>query len=319
MSKQKRPTAQEKEAIEGENRQTRPDPAFKEYTAEQARKAGLELRNVELPQLSITDLVLAVPDNLNLTETMFDFFGKVNLVEFKSEGDDFGLPELAFNQARAWLMLAKGEVPNINHLMSVFVTAHYPQKVLEFLQQEAAASYRAEREWLLRCRLGGIEVAVVVCRLLPIERKYYTWLMFAPVSSKKWQNFVTMLLEQDDLEMLKVVARLKPVEVGAMTIEANRKPRRKSAKQQAAFANMMRELYSEALIANKDYPEGYAELVQMGLQGLTPEQRLAGLKPEQIASRLTLEQRLAGLSPQERKQMLELLSQPDNQAGEGSE
>jgi len=95
-----------------------------------------------------------------------------------------------------------------------------------------------------------------------------------------------------------------------MTIEANRKPRRKSAKQQAAFANMMRELYHEALIANKDYPEGYAELVQMGLQGLTPEQ---------ITSRLTLEQRLAGLTPQERKQMLELLSQPDSQAGEGSE
>jgi len=168
---------------------------------------------------------------------------------------------------------------------------------------------------------GCIEVAIVVCRLLPLERRYYWWLIFAPSTSPKWKNFVTMLVEQGDLAMLKIVARLKPVEVGVMTIEANRKPKRNAAEQEA-FAKMMAEMYKELLIATKDNPVEHAKVVQLGLGDLTPEERLAGLEPEQRLAGLEPEQRLAGLGPkqiasglssQERKKLLEFLAQEETE------
>ena len=117
-----------------------------------------------------------------------------------------------------------------------------------------------------------------------------------------------------------------------MTIEANRKPRKRSAKEQEALANMLDEMYQELLIVTKDNPVQHAKVVQMGppnltpaqiaarltpeqrLAGLGPEQRLAGLGPEQRLAGLAPEQRLAGLEPEERKKLLEILSRPNNQA-----
>jgi len=299
---------QSPEQDEDESGQIRPDPAFKEYTAEQARKAGLELRNVELPQLSLSDLVLAVPNNTRLVGTMFDFFAKVNVVEFKSENDPLTLRKLGLNQARAWLIFDKDPKLKLENLMSVFVCAQQPRMITRFLERKAI-NYRAEQKWLLRCDLGGIEVAIVICRLLPLERRYYWWLMFAPVSSQKWANFVTMLVEQGDLEMLKVVAKIRPVEVSAMTIEANRKPRKRSAKEEEALNNMLHKMYQELLIVTKDNPEARAKVLQMRppdltaaqiIAYLTPEERLAGLGPEERLADLTVEQRLAGLGPEER-------------------
>jgi hypothetical protein len=46
--------------------------------------------------------------------------------------------------------------------------------------------------------------------------------------------------------------------------------------------------------------EGYDELVERFASSLTPEQRLAGLAPEDVIPRFTPEQRLAGLAPEER-------------------
>ncbi len=43
---------------------------------------------------------------------------------------------------------------------------------------------------------------------------------------------------------------------------------------------------------------GYEELIQRSLRNYTPEQRLAGLAPEQIVSALKPEQRLVGLAPE---------------------
>jgi hypothetical protein len=67
----------------------RPDPTFKDIIGQEAIKAGLELLNVEIQQLASLDLALAVPDKTKLPDTMFYFFNDVNLVEFKSENDDF--------------------------------------------------------------------------------------------------------------------------------------------------------------------------------------------------------------------------------------
>jgi len=300
---------------ERESGQLRPDPAFKEYTAEQARKVGLELRNVELPQLSLTDLVLAVPDNTDLAGTMFDFFGKVNVVEFKSENDLLTLPKMGYNQARAWLMFAKGEVARLEDLMSVFVCAHLPDTVVDFLKGETK-DFRREQEWLIRCRLGGIEVAIVVCRLLPLERRYYWWLIFAPSDTPKWKGFVTSMLEQGEREIIDQVKRLRPKEYKKVATSFLEDLKGRSLEEQAERTKDLREIIELELGALEEMNPQEANKV---VSKLKPQTLVAGLTPEQIADTLTPnqltalkpEQRLAGLTPQERKKLLEFLAQEE--------
>ncbi len=43
------------------------------------------------------------------------------------------------------------------------------------------------------------------------------------------------------------------------------------------------------------------------LSCFSPEERLTGLSPEEIAPRLSVEERLVGLSPEERSQLQQLL------------
>ena len=97
-----------------------------------------------------------------------------------------------------------------------------------------------------------------------------------------------------------------------MTIEANRKPKRNAAEQEA-FAKMMAEMYKELLIATKDNPVEHAKVVQLGLGDLTPEERLAGLEPEQRLAGLGPKQIASGLSSQERKKLLEFLAQEETE------
>ena len=324
MSQQERPAGSETEVVaattptsqsqvsEGEGKrdkekesgQLRPDPAFKEYTAEQARKAGLELRNVELPQLSLSDLVLAVPPNTDLNGTMFDFFGKVNVVEFKSQNDDFDLRALFMNQGRAAFMFAKGEVPELEDLMSVFVSAYYPETVVKFLESKGT-NYRAEHAWLIRCQLGGIEVAIVVCRLLPIECRYYWWLIFAPTTSPEWKKFVTRMLEQGEREIVDQIIRLRPKEYKKVAINFVEELKKRSPEEQAEYKKDRKEILEFELEAFRDlYPQDVAEVAAK----LEPQTLVAGLTPEKIAR----------LSPEQRQKLLELLSQAENQTGEGN-
>ncbi|MBN2373819.1 hypothetical protein JXL19_08530 [bacterium] len=59
-------------------------------------------------------------------------------------------------------------------------------------------------------------------------------------------------------------------------------------------------------IMKKKFFEGMT--LEERLAGLKPEERLAGLKPEEILSVLKLEERLAGLKPKERKKLREILN-----------
>ena len=63
MSEEERPKAKE----------TRPDPMFKDVTRQAALQVGLELLNVELPQMLRADLVLAAPNETSLAGTLFEF------------------------------------------------------------------------------------------------------------------------------------------------------------------------------------------------------------------------------------------------------
>jgi hypothetical protein len=62
-------------------------------TRKAALAAGLVLHNIELSQLLRTDLVLSVPEKVNISKTMFHFFNKWKSLEFRS--CDCGVPFVA--------------------------------------------------------------------------------------------------------------------------------------------------------------------------------------------------------------------------------
>lgn len=52
----------------------RPDPLFLHKTKRLAERFGLKFVEAKLPQTLIADFILNVPEGLNLSETLFDFF-----------------------------------------------------------------------------------------------------------------------------------------------------------------------------------------------------------------------------------------------------
>ncbi|MEI6043045.1 MAG: hypothetical protein WCS37_01520 [Chloroflexota bacterium] len=223
----------------------RPDPMFKDVTRKEAQAAGLELLNIEMPQLLRAEGTTLEPDPA------------------------------------------------------------YP--------------------WLMRCRIWSLEVAIVVCRLLPLERRYYNWLLFAPVGSTKWREFVKILLRDGEWAMLELIKKLRLRVYRLMTLELaiaddleglNPKEREERLEDWVevivAEFNMLehwdQEKASEA--ASKWKPETLLGKLspkqilavlspEQMLAVLSPEQRLAGLTPEQMLAGLTPEQMLAGLTPEQ--------------------
>ncbi len=78
----------------------RPDFVFKLLTKLQAVELGLEVRDTEQqpPYNTLGDLTLAVPAQVQIAGTMFDFFRSLNVIEFKSEGID--LPFVSLSKTR---------------------------------------------------------------------------------------------------------------------------------------------------------------------------------------------------------------------------
>jgi hypothetical protein len=75
--------------IKPETIKKRPDPAFKQILTDEARKIGLKRGPTELQiaQTTSSDMLLLVPQNVDLTATLFEFFRAVNVIEFKSGND----------------------------------------------------------------------------------------------------------------------------------------------------------------------------------------------------------------------------------------
>jgi hypothetical protein len=47
--------------------------------------------------------------------------------------------------------------------------------------------------------------------------------MFAPTDSPRWKNFVTILIEQNEWELLETVTKMRPVEVKDVVNELRKK------------------------------------------------------------------------------------------------
>lgn len=242
-----------------ESGQLRPDPLFKDLTRKAALAAGLVLHNIELSQLLRTDLVLSVPDKVNVSNTMFHFFNRWNILEFKSENDTFDKAELLKILSRSFLFLS--EYPEIEYkdFLTTIVCSYYPESVIEHLELEKTKLKRTVKyPWLLRFKVWNLEVAIVVCRMLPVEEKYYQWLLFAPSTSNKWEEFVKILLKNGRYDWLDVVSRFRIKELVVMNTklkeEIAKSPSKEKEELLELFEKMMKTFGKEdvATVFKKD-------------------------------------------------------------------
>lgn len=279
----------------------RPDPLFKVLTRLEAEQLGLKAIETEkqFQETTRADLVLVVPPGVDVEGTMFDFFRATNVIEFKSENDPLTLREYLKNETRTTLQFLQSKDLDLDELLNVIVTSRSPDTFLEqavrrriFFQPEEG------RPWLLRAQVGFQDVAIVVCRDLPLEELYYNWLVFAPSDSRKWRRYIEILLKENREELLAWVKRIRPKELKMVT---------KDIMDLAIAEGFVPPKYSEAELAEMDQLDEEIALLALEyfnkrkkptllrklLSAIEPEERLAGIKPEELVESLSAEDRQA--------------------------
>ncbi len=290
----------------------RPDPVFKLLTRQEAERHGLQLGETEVQYSTLADLVLLVPPEASLQNTMFDFFRPVNVLEFKSQGDQLDLKEYIRNQIRTDIQFLRGKELEYRNVLNVIVSSRRPKSFLEYASQVGVAfTPEIGKPWLLRGQVGFQAVAIVICSELPLEERYYQWLVFAPTDTLKWRNYVIALFRKQNQELLRYIKTMRPKEYSMINSEAEIVELLKAE----GFITAEYEAWVEQELMeatrrtwpriSKQHPEVINEL----LSQLPPEERLAGLDPEQRLAGLDPEQRLAGLDPEEEKELYRKLSE----------
>jgi hypothetical protein len=212
---------------------------------------------------------------------------------------------LADNLGRIYLFYAKSGEVEFEQILSVFVCSHLPQDLVGWFATKGIEPRQTGQEWRLHYQIGLININIIVCRLLPLEERYYQLLLFAPATSPKWKEFVKIAIEQELKELVNLATRLKPLEV-SMVIEERQKDNKLTASQIAIYKkageNVLSFIKSLPLEQQIDF---FANVYTME-EFLTLEKLF-------LSDKLSLEQRLAGFSREERKKLLELLLQEEGE------
>ncbi|MEI7557062.1 hypothetical protein [Candidatus Chlorohelix sp.] len=306
--KTKRKTS--RKTIEKDSNLIRPDPMFKEVTTSIAKVVGINQMSIELPQLLRADLILAVPEGKDLSGTLFDFLLPYSIIEFKSTNDDFDRFEFAKNLARTHLFFSQYKKIPYQQLLTVFVCSEQPDTIIDYLKAvETPLESDPATPWLLRCRIWLLEVAIVVCRLLPLQERFYDWLQFAPATSVKWREFVTLMLLKGEKNQLEVIMKLHLKEFRLMRIDIKEHLKELSPEQRKEYEE---ELLGFAEDCINDLGELNPQMAKRFISGVKPEIRLAGLTPEQRLEGLTPEQVMAKFTPEQLQKYLDLITQRTN-------
>jgi hypothetical protein len=199
---------------------SRPDPVFKLITSEEAKTLGLIVKQTEIQYSTRTDLILTVPEGVSTVNTMFDFFRGANLVEFKSENDPLTLEEYIRNEVRTGIWFLQTGAKNYNGILNAYVVARKPGSFFKVAETRGITFVNTkERKWLWTAKVGFQDVAVVVCNNLPLDKRYYKWLLFAPAKSGKWKQFIQRLVDERNKELLEIAIQMRPKEIGMVTSE----------------------------------------------------------------------------------------------------
>lgn len=274
-------------AEEQDPNQNRPDPAFKYLTRQIAIHYGLQTIETEFPQTLRADLVLGVPEGLNLAETLFDFFRRLNVIEFKGENDLLDEYEFAKTEIRTTLLFIQQRPIEIENILNVIVSSRLPRRFFNYMREHGCRFRRVtDKPWLWHSRVGLQDVFVVVCVDLPLDQRYFDWLVFAPAGTRKWRSFLRLLIAEHNWSLLETLRRLRPKEYENMQIQIDEILAAYSPEEQAQY------LADLAYALKRSLP------------------RLAKRNPELLSdvfSDLDSQELLTGLSPEQRQKLLKLL------------
>jgi hypothetical protein len=265
------------------------DTQFKLASIQLAERAGLLVGNAEMPNKLATDVVLEVPRGIlrQLKQSLFDFLRdyKFAVTEFKGQSDPFTLRKFKINVARTIMFEEMHpDVPE-GKILNLYVTARYPEEFLSlankhpdklsFIQDE-------KRRWLWHGTCFFQPMLIVVCRDLPLEPKYYEWLVFVPAGTQRWREIIQMFKEDNQFNLLLLMRKLRPKEFD-MVIDVDEIIRQLPNEERAQWEEEWGELMERELLKN---PDGILGPVSRNLAKLTPEQfakLTENATPEQFA------------------------------------
>jgi hypothetical protein len=265
------------------------DPSFKQVIKKQAQEVGIEVAESSIQHNTLADTVLRVPPGISVTETLFDFFRRVNVLEFKGPSDNsLTMREFIKNQTRTNIIYLNEPDTDYRDYLTVYVVARHPQ---EFLKEARAEGLRfkavKDKPWLLEAKNGVQPVVLVLGRKLPVETPYLYWLVFASMDKDKWFNYMIEVVRHKDPELIRLIRRLRRKEYDAIMsnvafIEQLEKEGLISPEERDYFmGEELKEIVADMSRMKKKSPQEFREAVKQ----LTPEFReLLVQTPELTAS-----------------------------------
>ncbi len=279
-----------------------PDPIFKEITQLEGGLVGLQAIQTEYQHSFRSDLVLKSLKPDKLKGTFFRFFRTFNSLEFKSENDKSDKERFNLAEIRARLLLNAKIGATYENTLNIIVCSREPKKLLNYIRQRGYEVVAIEGQpWLLQCKVGLVDVVVVICHKMPLEKIYYPWLIFMPTNNAKWQKLVERLLAEGQFKLLLAMQRMRPKEFQMVEISNERWEElieQMGPKQRAKLEADQME--ASKLFIQRMRKQGWPEMIAGIVSVLKPEERVAGLKPEE---------RVAGLSQEDLKALRKLLDE----------
>lgn len=201
-----------------------PDTLFKILTRREVEESNLRISESEFQHITRADLIIEVPQGVDTAGTLFDFCSPTTVLEFKSENDEFNAREFVVNQVRTAILFLQAnskEGQDYSRYLNTYVLARLPKDFLDNAAENGIVFTVAEgKPWLRRAKVGFQNIALIVCRDLPIERQFYRWLLFAPSDGRKWQAFIRRLKLEGEVELLDFAKKLRPREVAVVKLNA---------------------------------------------------------------------------------------------------
>lgn len=274
------------------------------------REAGLAKGPTELiiPQTSRADMLLTVPPEISLQNTILDFLRAVNIIEFKSENDELNKSTFADQMARVLLWYSENsKTINLKNMLNVIISSRYPREVFN-LSEELGCPFTqvADKEWLWQAKCGWQDVIVMVCERLPIEPEYYGWLDFAPSDTQKWRDYLTTLIGSRNWQRLEAVRRIRPKEVAMTAADIDALLKQYSPEE-------IKRLNEDWVAAFKIWsPTADPKYVAQIFADWSPEKLASLIPPEKYLATLSPEERVAGLSPEVIAQLASKQAKPED-------
>ena len=247
-----------------------------------ALDAGLDSGPTELQiqRSTLADLLLIVAALISLVGTAIDFFRKVNIIEFKSDTDRFDKEAFSTQVGRVNIWYGRNsKIADFADILNVIILARYQPEVFDFAQERNCPFEMVNgQDWLWTSRQGLQDVVIVICERLPIEPRYFDWLLFIPAKSEKWERFVDSLLEQRDWERLLFLKMLRSKEFAMFLPDIDEVLAQYSPEQ------LEKAQEDWAWVTERWLPKTIKTrpaLIQQVLGSLLPEERVVGLTPEE--------------------------------------